>query len=64
MVIKTTMYLPEWTRAVIRVDAVDAGAAVHAAGLRAVLVVGLAVDAREAERARAGVRRHVLDGDG
>lgn len=43
------------TRTVVRVDAIDAGATVHAAGLGAVLVVRLTVDAREAERAGACV---------
>lgn len=48
-------HLPRWTRTVVRVDAVDASASVHAAGVGAVLVVRLAVDAREAERARTRV---------
>lgn len=44
----------------VTVDAVDTLAAAHAAALRAVLVVGLAVDAGEAERTGARVAVDVL----
>lgn len=51
---------PNRTGAVVGVDAIDTGPSVHAAGLRAILVVGLAVDAGEAEGTGAGVRGDVL----
>lgn len=47
--------LPERTRTVVRVDPINAGSAVHAGGVRTILVVGLTVLPREAERTSARI---------
>lgn len=54
------VYSPRYTGAVVRVDPVYARASVHTAGLGAVLVVRLTVNAGESERTRTRIWRHIL----